>query len=89
MYSGILAGPIPSLRINPPLNAASISSSPSRPFLLNKIDWQYPGVIIMLIQGVVIGLKNCVSIPEINPLINLTDARALGFKIRSFTEKTL
>ena len=43
----------------------------------------------MLIRGVVIGPKNCVSVPEINPLVNLTDARVLGFKIQSFAEKTL
>ena len=41
----------------------------------------------MLIRGVIIGPKNCVSVPEINPLVNLTDARALGLKMRSFTEK--
>ena len=89
MYSRILAGPMPSLRIDPPLGAASISSSPSRPFLFNKIDWQYPGVIVMLIRGVVIGPKNCVSVPEINLLVNFTDARALGFEMRFFAEKTL
>ena len=61
-----------SLRIGPPLDIANISSSPSRPFLLNKIDWQYPGVIVMLIRGVVIGPKNCVSVPEINPLVTGT-----------------
>ena len=43
----------------------------------------------MLIRGVVIGLKNCVFIPEINLLVNLTDARVLGFEIRSFIEKAL
>ena len=43
----------------------------------------------MLIRGVVIGPKNCVSVPEINPLVNLTDARALGFEMRSFAEKAL
>ena len=80
---------MPSLRIDPPLSAASISSSPSRPFLFNKIDWQYPGVIVMLIRGVIIGLKNCVFIPEINLLVNLTDARALGLEMRSFIEKAL
>ena len=89
MYSRILAGPMPSLRIGPPLDAASISSSPSRPFLFNKIDWQHPGVIVIFIRGMVIGSKNCVSVPEINLLINLTDARALGLEIRFFAEKAL
>ena len=78
---------MPSLRIDPPLDTASISSSPSRPFLFNKIDWQHPGVIIMFIRGIVIGPKNCVSVPEINPLVNLTNARALGFEMRFFAEK--
>ena len=41
----------------------------------------------MFIRGVIIGLKNCVFIPEINLLINLTDAQVLRFKIRSFIEK--
>ena len=43
----------------------------------------------MLIRGIIIGLKNCVSIPEINLLINFTDTRALGLKIRFFIEKAL
>ena len=41
----------------------------------------------MFIRGIIIGLKNCVFIPEINLLINFTDARALEFEIRSFIEK--
>ena len=41
----------------------------------------------MFIRGMVIGPKNCVSVPEINPLVNLTDARALGLKMRFFAEK--
>ena len=80
---------MPNFRINPFLGAASILSSPNKLFLFNKIDWQHPRVIVIFIRGVVIGLKNCVSIPEINLLINLTDARALEFKIRFFVEKAL
>ena len=72
---------MPSFRIGPPLGAASILNSPNRPFFFNKINWQHPGVIIIFIQNIVIGPKNCVFIPEINLLINLTDARALGLKI--------
>ena len=78
---------MPSLRINLSLNAANILSSPSRPFLFNKIDWQYPGIIIIFIRGIIIGPKNYVFIPEINLLINLTDARILRFKIQFFIEK--
>ena len=78
---------MPSFRIGPPLGAANILNNLSKFFFFNKIDWQYPGVIVIFIRGVVIGLKNCVFIPEINPLVNLTDARVLEFEMRSFVKK--